>query len=361
MSMYRNCSFVARPAACWLLLAIVPVLSQAQDMRNLVEAALDEQLTQRIEISDVPLPEALEQLGQHTGLRFKIDKLALDWMPYGEQTRVSIVLDDISVRQGLRRLFDGLGLTMRVEGDEVAVIPSPALERLGRRLTIAEVGLLQRLATAKWDQIQEKVPVEFAMPIDVDTDTIANTQGRNAIEQLDHLTEQRGWLWIPNSSGIVVFDRSADIAARLDRPIDVHFRRIPLDQMLMNLGRQMGITISFEPGALQRVSAAERRVDLIQRGISGRQVLELVCGNTGLWYEVTEDGIMVGADPAANASDSSSASRPRIVAILRVTVDEDTQLDFLIREDELPPEFAAFRERKMPEVIEVLRERLEQP
>jgi hypothetical protein len=56
---------------------------------------------------------------------------------------------------------------------------------------------------------------------------------------------------------------------------------------------------------------------------------------------------------------ANAPRRPSIVAILRIPVGDDgTTIDFLIREDEVPPEFAELKARKLPEVVELLRKRL---
>jgi hypothetical protein len=354
--------FNMRPAIlATALLALTTASAGAQDLRDLVEAALDERITSRVEIEEQPVRAALRELEGATGLRFELDPHAVDWMPYGAQTRISIALQDVSVRQALGRIFDGLGLQMRVADDVVVVEPAPALDRLGRRLTLDEVKLLQTLAAAPWDALRDAPPIRFRLPPGEDYRSILEAEiaagaAVPAIDQLETATRNLGWYWVPEGSEIVVYSQSENIAQRLERPLDLHYRRMPLDEMLLDLGRRVGVTFQFEPGALQKVDASARQVDLIQRSMPLRQVLELVCGNTGLWYEVTEAGVYIGAAPSA---EESRANRPKIVAILRVPVGEDgTTIDFLLREDELPVEFAELRDRKLPEVIELLRQRL---
>lgn len=352
-----------RRAAVVLALAVTPLLA-AQQVRDLVEAALDQKITDRIEIAEQPVRAALAELKTATGLRFVLDERAVEWMPYGEETRISIVMEDISVRRAVGRIFASLGLTLHVVDDKVVVVPAPVLERLRRRLSVDEVGLLRKLAERRWGALKPgEVAVDFRVPADEDPRVLLEQSleavgGRDALEQLEAATSRLGWLWTPEGSGIMIYSLSATIEERLDRPLDMYFRRMPLDRLLLELGRMIDITVHFEPGALQRVDARERQVDLVQRGMTTRQVLELIAGNTGLWYEVTEDGIVLGGPVGADGGGAAPRT-PRVAAILRIPIGDDgTTIDFLIREDELPPEFIAFRDRKMPEIIEILRQRL---
>lgn len=350
------------------LAAIVP-LASAQGMRDLVEAAIDQQIMQRIEISERPIRDALAELEKPTGVHFALDSTALEWMPYGEQTRLSIVIEHMSVRRALERIFAGLGLALRIADNHVVVVPAPVLERLGRRLTVDEVTLLQTLAGQQWAHIRpDAFAVEFRLPPAGKSDpqqmfeeAMRAGPPADALTQLETVTQQMGCLWVPSGRNIVIYSRGEDIQQRLDRPLDLNYQRVALDALLVDLGRRIGITIHFEPGSLQRVAAQDRFVDLIQRDTTARQVLELISGRTGLWYEVGEHGVMVGARPSQGGSAPGGETRSPVVAIVRVPVGTDgTTIDFLIRADELPAEFKALRDRKMPEVIEILRKQLAQ-
>lgn len=336
----------------------------AQDMRDLVDAALDQQVDERIVIEKQPMRDALAALEEQTGLRFALHELAIEWMPAGAETRLSIVIEGTSVRKALRRVFAGLGLSMRVADDCVLVEPGPVLDRLGRRLDVREVQLLQRLAGATWTELKDEHPgIVFELPEPKQArraldETIVEIPG-HAIEQLEVATQQLGWHWVPQGRAIVVYSRVADVQQRLDRELNVYYQRLPLDKLLVDLGRRTGVLMRFEPGALERVEATDRQVDLIQRGTTARQVLELICGNTGLWYEVTPECVVIGAA----STEAPPPPRPRVVAILRVPMEGGTTFDILLREDQLPAEYQALMnrliEQKLPEVVDVLREQVE--
>ena len=340
------------------LLLILPASATAQGMRDLVEAALDEKITERVEIPARPIRAALAEVTTATGLEFLLDDEAVQLLPYGVQTQVTIVMEDISVRRALGRIFDGLGLTMTVEDAGVHLQPAPWLARLGRRITIDEVELLQKLAAGPWANLN---PGDITIRLDLPTDGDPRAEldallraggGASALDQLEIATQRMGCFWTPEAGIVVVYSRAADIDQRLGRTIDINYRRAPLDQVLLGLSRQIGVTFHFEPAALQSVQAAQRKLDLVQHGVTARQVLELIAGSTGLWYEIVEDGVVIGAAPAADQRPPGS----RVVAIMRIPVGDDgTTIDFLFRADELPPEFSELRSRKLPEIIEILR------
>ena len=90
---------IAVSAALALLIALAGTdVARGQEMRDLVEQVLDQRI-EDIQIADTPLVDALNELGDKTGLRFSIDERAIDRMPYGAETKISIDLRDVTVRK----------------------------------------------------------------------------------------------------------------------------------------------------------------------------------------------------------------------------------------------------------------------
>ena len=350
--------FAAGLSGLWLLTGVVAA-AQAQAMRDLVEQVLDQEI-EGIQIADVPLPEALEQLGKETGLRFEMDRQAMAWMPYGEQTRVSIDLAGISVRKGLRRTFAGLGLSMRVEGDRIVIEASPALDCLGRRMKIEDVRLFTNLASGKWSELAaDSRPLQKGRGLDRSLEaTIGPAPGASALEQLENAGQTGRWCWKPLGGMIFIITRASDVRERLERPVDLDYRGVLLDEMLIDLGRRVGVTILFEPGVLERIQAGSRKVDLVHRKTTVRQALELISGRTGISYTLSEAGVLVRSLEGQKLGPRPAGAR--IVATLRVPIGDDgTTIEFPFYEDDVPPEFERLRQSKLPQVIEELRRREE--
>jgi hypothetical protein len=243
---------------------------------------------------------------------------------------------------------------MRPNEDSIRIEPAPVLVRLGRRLTIEEVTFLG-LLSGPWSEGRFAYQKEFRF----DPEERASERFYEALEQtreshnahrrLEATTEMLGWVWWPDGACIVFEPRAADILRRLDRPLDMTYQRMPLDDLLVDLGRRIGITVFFEPGSLKRVDARDRVVDLIQRGVSVRQTLERICGNTGLRYELTDEGVAILA-PADAGQEITSANVQDWVRI-ELEIRPGIKMDVFLRRDQLPPEFRDECQRKLDEIL----------
>jgi hypothetical protein len=361
-------------AARSFLPAVLPVLcvalaapaARAVDMRDLVEEALDQPAD--VHIDALPLSDALTQLGKKTGLRFEIDDQAVAWMPYGENTRISLAFSGLSVRQGLRQVFDGLGLAFQVRADKVRIIPGPVLDRLGRRLAIEEVRTLQQLATHKWSDVDGRFrQLQFRGMKDPDAAATLETAingviAANAVRQLEAATQNLDWLWSPLDTSILVYSKAEDVWSRLQRPISLNYHGLRLDDLLIDLGERIGVTIMFESGVLERIQADNRAVDLVHQNTTVLQTLERICGATHTCFEVQDYGVLIAmpldTERPGLRTPAAPAAEGRIVAILRVPVGDDgTTVDFPFYEDNVPPEFRRLLDEKLPLVISELQQR----
>jgi hypothetical protein len=376
--MYHVMTSVLMASAGWLTVpaAWAGESGSQEAMEGLVAAALDQRIDDEIEISERPILEALGALEAATGLRFAVDERAIKWMPYGEHTKIEMELEDISVREGLGRIFDGLGLRMRVRGGEVLVEPAPWLERLGRRMTIDEVKVLGRLAKRPYKDVEKSIDLRFDLA-PADTLVSAETGTRrspkamleaampsvgfgNALWQLEGATQQLGWRWVPDGRWILVYNPQKDAQRRLERRVDLRFENEPLGYVLRELAQMAGLRVVYAPGVQDALEVETRAVTLVQSDITVVNALELLATSADIGYDIRGQALHVSNSSGAVAGASAAAPRrPSIVAILRVPVGDDgTTIDFLIREDEVPPEFGELKKRKLPEVVEVLRKRL---
>ncbi|MEP0847092.1 MAG: hypothetical protein HRF50_09765 [Phycisphaerae bacterium] len=343
-----------------LILTLAAAPAYGQLPRDLIEQALDQPVPE-LRIEHRPIREALESLGQRTGLRFGLDDTVLDLMPYGARTELSIQVRDMSVRRALGQVFDGLGLEMSIEKDNVAVVPAPWLERLGRRMTLDEVNVLERLSrAASARELGDPCPFDLRLdpgtkPREALEQALAQTRAANALRQLESACQSAGWVWHPEADHVVIQTRKDDVRRRLDRVVELSYQRVPLDEVLVDLGRRVGVTILFEPGALQQVSARDRAVDLIQRGASVRQTLERICGNTGLRYEIVDDGVRVSGPQSAAASAGPTAATIQQWARVAIEIRPGMTVDVFLRVEDLPPEFRSVCERKLAELFSASR------
>lgn len=256
-------------------------------------------------------------------------------MPYGERTKVSLVLEDVALRPALRQLLNGLGLQSRVTDDHVMIERGPMLERLGRRLTLEEVNTLAALSQTRWSDLQPQP--SYRRPNDALelTDVLQTMPGDNAVQQFDALAENSGWLWLVDGERVVFRTVIEDVQARLNRQLSMTYQRAPLDDLLLDLGKRIGVTMHFEPGSLGRIDARERSVDLIQRDQTVRQVLELLCGRTGLEYAVDGAGVHFRLSETLDGSPTRAGAPGRLFRVT-VPLDPSGAVDVIVREEDLP-------------------------
>lgn len=342
-------------ATLWLSLS--GALAFAQAPRDLVEAALDQPVDE-LTLTERPIRDALREIEQRTGLRFELADEVVNLMPYGQQTQIAVEIRRMSVREGLSHIFDGLGLRMEVQGDRVAVLPAPWTARLGRRMTLEEATLIERLSRMLWKSLHDadRPQLDFRLskpPSDARgafEQSLAGASERSALAQIDATARGLGWVWWVEDNRLIIAERSEDVRRRLDWALDMTYQREPLDRLLVDLGRRIGVTIFFEPGALQRVSARDCVLDIVQRGVSVRQTLERICGNTGMRYEINDEGVKIFGPQANGNTGPTAADITRWVRI-EVEVKPGVKMDVFVPEDRLPPELREQAQRKLEEIL----------
>lgn len=352
-----------RPFCLVLLLCGLPPAAAAsdQDMRELVEQVLDSNI-RNVRIENLPLHEALARLEKETGLRFVVSPAIERQMPFGARTQITIEMQDLPLRIALMRVLDGLGLTMQVRDSRVFIEPAPLLFRMGRKLTVEELALLGKLAQRSWSELRGELTVRFDLDAAQDAAAaldraLEKPRAATALHQLDEATQQLGWTWAVDGAAIVIQSRAAFLQRALDHPLDVSYRRLPLDQLLADLGARMGVTVLFEPGVLSRIGASGKQVDLIQNNTTARQVLERICGSTGLAYEITAGGLRIFAPADGSTPPTATAPSRRVVAQISIPQPDGTLLTLPVYEGELPAEqLAALREMHLANIRRMLAE-----
>ncbi len=372
--MPRVCARVRRLLPRLIASVIVVAGAAAQTPREQIDAALDRQIDQ-LNIGPAAISDALDELGRHIGLRFALDPDVAGLMPSGAATRIRIDIRNMTVRAALQNVFDELGLQMEPIGDKVVVRPGPLLERVARPFTPEENTLIGNLATRPWSELAKASPapeLEFHFPPELKArekfeQALGQLARRPAARQFDAVCETLGWSWRPEDAHIVFEPRQEEIRRRLERRIDLSYQRMALDQLLLDLGRRVGVTVAFDGAVLQKVAARERAVDLIQRRVSVRQTFERICGNTGLRFDITDDGVRFAAPdapPPAEASNGgdvvraapvipAGASNADLTQWVWIEMELQPGVKFLVpvKADQLPPRVRQECERKLREMI----------
>src|SRR4051812_5053734 len=128
-----------------IFLSLLPTGARAEQTSALINQQLDQPF--ELTLKDTPLPAALKQIGNATGVRIDPTENMYDLLPWGDQTTINAKINNQSLRSALDAIARKLGLTFVLKDDHVELRPMPALARLGRRATTDELAVLDLLAS----------------------------------------------------------------------------------------------------------------------------------------------------------------------------------------------------------------------
>ena len=354
-------------------------LAPAQDTSALISEALDKNINVKL---DGVLPDVLKTIDAKTGVRIEPTRSVYDLLPWGEQTRVTATVENQTLRQALTAIAQKLGLTWSLGQFEVDLKPMPALARLGRRATIAELQALDLLHTTAYvppangghtvqaivDAIDQKLasvkqpalaielragegstPQEGVVNLDQNVNIPRNASIADALEAM---SQQTNATWYPWGKSVVVVPKQEQIRLQLGKTITARFNGTDITEVLDKLSERSGVPFSIEPGAIQRVPPEYRTVRSQMENATVRQVLDNIRGLTGLDYVVKPDGVYIW-NQNPNSAGRIGSNDPA-VGILEL----DGGLQLFLRESQVPPDVREYLNHHQDAAIERLRRRM---
>ncbi len=351
-----------------LILLIVSPLAHAQETDT--SALINEQLDKLYEDDlNHTLPEAMKRIAEKTGVTIEADDLVWDLLPWGRQTNVTATIKNTTLRQALDAITQKLGLTYALKKESVELQPMSALKRIGKRATVKELEALDLLRTTKLDQEGRMNAGKLLTAIDAKLQAaksdfaIENRAGnalageqmvfitRNATlaEALESLAKETAATWYPWGNSIIVVSKQDQVSTLIsERTVNLRLKGVPIGQVLMELQGQAGVDFVVEPGALQRVPAEFRIIQLDVQRKSVKQVLESIAGITGLAYTVNDRGVYLWY----NAGSATTGSKNSPI-VGQITLDNGMAV--FIREDQVGPELKQYLDSKIAKEVEKLR------
>jgi hypothetical protein len=356
---------------------------------ELADATINRLLDEPVgfDLSSQPLPDVLEQITRQTNVPFHVPDQTYQNLPYGRQTPISVSVTATPLRQTIAAIGQRLGLRYRTGDGRVELLPLPALQRIGRRATVEEVGMLDLLGAVRLDLVEDRPTVaQLLEAIDLKLQAIddaareaGRTQPGYKVEtQLDDgvrgrpvsvardstlavameaITQQTSATWYPESDKLVVMPKEKWVLRSLQRPVQIAYDRVELQQVLADLERVTGLRFRIAPGALSQVDDRYRQVQMYLEDATAQEALDTLGGVTGLAWEVDPSGVYLWHA----ASDTFDTRRPRQpVAGFRntelpvMTVDLGDGRTLLIYESELPREAREALARRRADAIEQL-------
>ncbi len=301
-----------RSALCALSSALIflPLPATASVTSALISKALDSQ--QKLEL-DTVLPQAMEQIGNITGVRIEADPAVWDLLPWGEQTNITARIENRTLRDGLTAITQKLGLELALTDEAVELRPMPALRRLGRRSTVQELAALDLLRStpmnpssdrltvaellsavdSKLESAKAPFVVENRAPDQTQSQKIAVAKNATMAEALETMSQQTNATWYPWGKSIVVLPKREQVRGQLSKTLTARYNGVDVGQVLLELFQRAGVDFTVEPGAYEHVPASYRNIKLMLDDATIQQALETVGGYTGLGFEVTDQGVHV--------------------------------------------------------------------
>lgn len=347
-------------AALFVAACIASQAIAADQSSALISAQLDKLV--KLDLSNTPLPQVLKKIEIETGVPVRVSDDVYATLPWGEQTPITASVAGITLRDALTAISVKLGLRFDLRDEAVELSPVASLRRMGRRATLQELrtldllngtklvahpdgwtigtltqaidaGLLaidQQLIASKQPPAHLVLEVRSTQAVDAAKSPVLVPRDATLADALDALAQQSKLTWYPWGDGVVVLPKRDVIAAKLDRAVSLRYDGTDIVQVFIDLGKQSGVDLSIEPGAIQRVTPEFRIIRMSVESASVRQALESLQAYTGLGYVVTDEGIYIWNQ----SSNPASVTRGRVVATIAVT----PEINALITEDQLSPE-----------------------
>ena len=324
---------VRRFSFLFALLASISVAS-AQNTSALINEQLDK-LTS-LNLNGV-LGQAVQSIQHDTGVPFDISPDVYSLLPWGDQTNITAKIENQTLRQALDAITQKLGLMYVVKDEVIELQPMPALERLGRRATVQELGTLDLLASTALDPTADKLPVHSLVEsidqklqksrstVAIDYrpgDTVVPDQSlfvsRNAtlMDGLDALVKQTRVTWYPWGQSIVIVPKSEQIRNQLNKTVTVHYPGTDIAQVLTELSQKADVPFEIEPGAIQRIAPEFRKIKLDLYDASIDRALEAIAGFTGLGFNVDDKGVYLWNQ---SNSPNTTTTRDPMIGLMQLT------------------------------------------
>jgi hypothetical protein len=330
------------------------------------------------------LPVVLKHIEDKTGVRITPSDDLYDLLPWGEQTNLHISFEQKTLRVALTAIARKLGLVWELGKFDVSLKPMPALQRLGRRATIAELNGLELLRSTNLTGWKESMTTrdllmqidrqlahikDPAIALDIRTGDPADAEaGLINMDKpvavprdtplaivLEDLTRQSDATWYPWGARIVVVPKEQHVRMLLDKSVTAHFNGADIGKVLEELASASGTPFKIEAGAFQRVPPEYRNIKLDLENATVRQALENIRGVTGLDYSVNADGVYVWNQNPARPAAAAGGQQPIDPVIAMIQAGDGLQI--LLRESEVPPEVRAYLiQKKKDEVDKILKE-----
>jgi hypothetical protein len=375
---------MSKPLAARIALGLVLVFfgaTSAQPITN-IQTALDKPINLVI-AEPIPIGDVFERLSAASGVRFFIDPDTYDLLPYGDQTRITIKLRNVTLRSALTPVLAPQALSWNIGPDSARIVPSEPLYRMCRRASYEELITLGKLLTdtdhaprnqilppadparpdylAQLRKITGNENLKIAFPEKTDEAAVFAKAQRmlpaTAEQWLNMVCQAQGWTWYLWGDTIMVVDQKQQIERQLQRLVSVNYKDADLVPCMLDLARKARVKLTMDAGVMAMVPPEKlKSFNLTMTDASVAQALEVISGATGLKFVPTAEGVTVEAsDALKNLHAASQPARPRIFVKMPMTTPGGTAIEVYLGPDELPADVMEAIEAQKAKLVDQLR------
>jgi hypothetical protein len=337
-------------------------------------ALINQELDKQVKLNfptKTPLDQIIQAISKDTGVRIEVTPDVYELLPWGDQTAIAAQIENQTLRQALEAITRTLGLQFVLQSEAVEFQPLPALRRIGRRSTPADIEVLNFLASTplgasanqmtvkellgQVDAKLEGAKIAFAVENRLQGEggtQVAVARNATLMDAMEAITKSTAGTWYPWGKSLVVVPKEEPIRNQLAKTITVRFSDMDISQVLSELATRSGVPFTIEPGAVAKVAPEARKVRLDLYNASVQQALESLSGFTGLSYTVNDKGVYIW-NPSTGTG--TSAREPMFGML---TLDNGMQV--LIPQSQVPADLREYLKHKASKQFEKIREMMKE-
>lgn len=350
-----------------------------------------------VELGDVTIGQALEEIGKKAGVRFVLSEEAIWKLPYGEATRLSVTLKG-PLAESMTEMLNAFFMRYAVGEEEVTIYPRRELEHILGRPTTVELELLKGAYTmvftlsgsdpgALLKPMISNVLGQPAviLPLDrySDLSDILQELGkglsgdqalpRMALAQMLNSLGDRWYIAGPDFAGgvveIHVVDEYDFAQAKLNQVVDVSFKDELEETVIQRLADWAGVELlvnKSDPSWLQQPISVTMQNMKLQQAL--RNIVVSVGGDISMQADgriATVQGPIHPRRPSVSKSAEKDAhgraAGGDYVGKISIPMDGGKYyIEFMLRESDLTEELRKLRAEKIKKILGRLPESAEQ-
>jgi hypothetical protein len=260
----------------FLLFALIAAPAIATDTTS---ALINKQLDTLQDLKlNTTLPDAMQQIGNQTGVRLEADPAVWELLPWGEQTTINATIKNRTLRQGLTAITQKLALEFVLADESVQLRPMPALRRLGHRATVDELGVLDLMTATplaldhptvrqivtsvneKLAALKSPFAIEDRAADAVQDQKINVASNASMADLMEDICQQTDTAWYPWGTKIVMVTKEEQIRSQLTKTLSARYNGVDVSQVLLELSQRAGVDLIIDPGAYQKIPTQFRSI-----------------------------------------------------------------------------------------------------